>query len=122
MPYFCKKCGAAVSGKYCSCCGTRVTDDFTDFRKAQRRMNREARDAAQADKRFVAKDRYFASSLAMLTLDIAFDRLLPGHALHVDYFDRHSEYCWKKLPECRELGELLYERAVDALILNKADT
>lgn len=122
MPYFCKKCGAAVTGKYCSCCGTRVTDDFTDFRKAQRRMEREARDAAFADKHLVGKDQCFASRLATLTLDIAFDRLLPNHALNVDRFYQYSDYCWKKLPECRELSELLYERAVDALLLNKENT
>lgn len=119
MPYYCKKCGAVVTGKFCSCCGTRATDDFTDFRKAQHRMVREFKSAAYTDKRFVGRDSFFALHIAVLVFDIAFDRLLPVHALHVERFAQYSEYCWKKLPECRELAELLYEQAVDLLLIKK---
>lgn len=115
MPYYCKKCGAVVTGKFCSCCGTRATDDFTDFRKAQRRMEKDFCQKASAA--HDGKDRSHASRIANLALDIAFDRLLPYHALTVDAFDQYSDYCWKKLPECRELAELLYERAVGVLLL-----
>lgn len=32
MPCYCKKCGAVVVGKFCSCCGTRVRSDLRDFK------------------------------------------------------------------------------------------
>lgn len=38
---FCRKCGAAVNGKFCSCCGQRVLSDLEEFRKIERRMRRE---------------------------------------------------------------------------------
>lgn len=41
MEYHCKKCGAIVTGKYCSCCGKRVTSDLRDFRRAEARAKRE---------------------------------------------------------------------------------
>ncbi len=40
MSYYCKKCGASVTGKYCSCCGTKVTSSFEEFRKEERRRRR----------------------------------------------------------------------------------
>lgn len=119
MPYYCKKCGAVVTGKFCSCCGTRATNDFTDFRKSQNLMVRKFKAEACADKRFVGKDSIFASRIAVLAFDIAFDRLLPSRALNVGCFDPYSEYCWRKLPECRELAELLYEQAADLLLIKK---
>lgn len=38
---YCNKCGAAVVGKYCSCCGTRVRSQLEDFRLAERRAEKE---------------------------------------------------------------------------------
>lgn len=32
MPYYCKNCGAVVTGKFCSCCGAMVRSDLRDFR------------------------------------------------------------------------------------------
>lgn len=119
MTYFCKKCGAVVIGKFCSCCGTRATDDFTDFRKAQRRMEKGIRNEAYADKRFAGKDSILASQVASLALDIAFYRILPPDAMNTGRFDQYSDYCWKKLPECLELANLLYEQAVEVLLLRK---
>ena len=114
MTYFCKRCGAVVSGKYCSCCGTRATSDFQEFRKAQRTMVKWIRQKGYTDSRFVGSGSLYAQRLAELCMDIAFEQLLPNQ-LDVDSFPLVTEKCWKKLPECRELGELLYERAVRAL-------
>lgn len=119
MPYYCKKCGAVVTGKYCSCCGTRATSDFADFRKAQRRMDRDISRSARGDSRFSGIDSNFASRIASLALEIAFDRIMPPSSMHVDRFDLYSDYCWKKLPECRELAELLYEQAVELLLVRR---
>lgn len=117
MPYYCRKCGAAVNGKYCSVCGTRATSDFDEFRKIQRRMDRDICKKASTEHRHLGKDCIFAVRIASLALDISFDRILPSHALTVDTFDRYSDYCWNKLPECQELAELLYERAVGVLLM-----
>lgn len=38
---FCRKCGAAVNGKFCSCCGQRVRSDLEEFRKIERKMKKE---------------------------------------------------------------------------------
>lgn len=119
MPYYCKKCGSVVTGKFCSCCGTRATDDFTDFKKAQRRMEREIKNAAWHDCRIAYGNGTLAMQCASLAFNVAFNRLIPGHALRADRFDQYSEYLWKKLPECQELAELLYERAIDLLQLKK---
>lgn len=38
---YCKKCGAAVVGKFCSCCGFRVRSQLEEFRLEERRRARE---------------------------------------------------------------------------------
>lgn len=38
---YCKSCGAAVVGKYCSCCGARVRTDAEELRLIENRMRRE---------------------------------------------------------------------------------
>lgn len=82
-------------------------------------MNRELKQKGYLDRRFTGRDSFFASDIAAIAFEIAFDRLIPSRALHVDRFDQYSEQCWKKLPECQELAELLYERGVDALLIQK---
>ena len=37
---YCKSCGAAVIGRYCSCCGARVRTDVEDIRLRFNRMRR----------------------------------------------------------------------------------
>lgn len=37
---FCKKCGAAVSGKYCCVCGTRIRTQLEEYRMAEKRAQR----------------------------------------------------------------------------------
>lgn len=119
MPYYCKKCGSVVIGKYCSCCGTRATSDLVDFRKTERRMGRDMTRNAESDPRFSGMDSLYASRIASLALDIAFNRIIPKEALNVDNFGSYSDYCWKKLPECRELADLLYEQAVELLLVRR---
>lgn len=38
---FCSKCGAAVNGKFCSCCGQRVRSSAEEYRLTERRLKRE---------------------------------------------------------------------------------
>jgi len=38
---FCKNCGAVITGKYCSCCGSRVRSAGQDFFLAVRKRKRE---------------------------------------------------------------------------------
>lgn len=38
---FCSKCGAAVNGKFCSCCGQRVRSGLEEYRLAEKRIKRE---------------------------------------------------------------------------------
>lgn len=37
----CKNCGAAVVGKYCSCCGKRIRNDYEEFKRAERKAQQE---------------------------------------------------------------------------------
>ena len=38
---FCKNCGAAVVGRFCSCCGRRARSEIEDFRLTEQRKRRE---------------------------------------------------------------------------------
>lgn len=38
---YCKKCGAAVVGRYCSYCGTRVRTDLDEYKSLLRRVKGE---------------------------------------------------------------------------------
>lgn len=38
---FCSKCGAAVNGKFCSCCGQRIRSSLEEYHLAERRMKKE---------------------------------------------------------------------------------
>ena len=38
---FCKKCGEEVTGKYCSNCGTKVTNRMEELRKAERKAQKD---------------------------------------------------------------------------------
>lgn len=38
---FCKNCGAAIVGRYCSCCGTRVRSELEEYRAAEKKAIRE---------------------------------------------------------------------------------
>ena len=40
MSYYCKKCGAVVVGKFCSCCGQKVKTAFEEFISAKNRQRR----------------------------------------------------------------------------------
>lgn len=64
MSCFCSKCGAAVQGKYCSCCGTKVVNDLERYRREERRLLKEFR--SQASDRFRRRlaDRVSAERLA----------------------------------------------------------
>ena len=35
---FCKNCGAAVVGRYCSCCGTRVRSELEEYRAVEKKQ------------------------------------------------------------------------------------
>ena len=40
LKMFCKNCGAAVSGKYCCVCGTRIRTQLEEYRVAERRARK----------------------------------------------------------------------------------
>lgn len=47
MSYFCKNCGAVVTGKYCSCCGTKATRDYEDYCRERNDLSRKLRKMAK---------------------------------------------------------------------------
>ena len=47
MSYYCKKCGAVVVGKFCSCCGQEVKTAFEEFISAKNRQRRAFRHWAE---------------------------------------------------------------------------
>jgi len=116
MPYYCKKCGAIVVGRYCSSCGTKATSDFADFRREQRRIGKAFCEAAYNNHRISSADRNFASRLATLAADIAFDRIMPVRCMNVDCFDAVSSHCWSLLDDWKDLSDILFERAAAVLL------
>lgn len=56
---YCSKCGAAVIGKFCSCCGTRVRNRIEEFRLAEKRAEKAFKDACtyDSDRRLLGLDR-----------------------------------------------------------------
>lgn len=46
---YCKNCGAAVVGKYCSCCGQRVRSDVEEVRAIEKRLMKEFIDECTRD-------------------------------------------------------------------------
>lgn len=105
MEYHCKKCGAIVTGKYCSCCGKCVTSDLRDFRLAEAR----ARKAFVNGKYRNEKSDLSAMHIASLAFEIAFEKLVPQRYLEENFFYLAADKCWRKLAECDELADILYD-------------
>ena len=62
---YCKKCGARITGKYCSECGTRHCSELEEFRKYSRRIKRKISN--------LVRDKY--GSYYPYVADAAFDRI-----------------------------------------------
>lgn len=110
--YYCKKCGAVVTGKYCSCCGKRATTDLEDFRNAQRRIWR------AFDRRVQERDsrKYNLAVViqaATLAHCLAEDRVLPKAHMTLDSFHLVSDACWKALDSIPMCAETYYERIME---------
>lgn len=109
MPYYCKKCGAVVSGKFCSCCGTRATSDLTDFRRDQRRAKRLFIDRMSAgDRSGFARH---AAEFAWLSAEHA---ILWSLSLSVDNFSTHSDIAYQRLIVVNEKAEVIYRHTMSA--------
>lgn len=112
MVYYCKKCGAIVTGKFCSCCGTRATTDLKDFRLAQSRLERELKD--EAFKLDFNKYGNVVTGAAALAVAVAFKNNIPGHCLNVDDFHLFKGLCWERLELCKVEAREIYTRIMEA--------
>ena len=112
MVYYCKKCGAIVTGKFCSCCGTRATSDLKDFRLAMSRLERELRNEVHTSD--FAK--YGCSTLgaASLAAEVTFTKSLPQRLLNVNDFHLVKDLCWEQLDLCRLEMRQTYARIMHA--------
>lgn len=103
MTYFCKKCGAVVTGKFCSCCGTMATTDLADYRNMMRRNRR----------RFVnlreKADGLANAAVAGLAWDMAEKRVLDERNFRVDTFPQIASDVYSKIPEMEKKAAKFYE-------------
>ena len=110
MPYYCKKCGAVVDGKFCSCCGTRATTDLADFR---RELNRRAR--AFRTERYHNSgdfDKLHAADFAWGRAEWA---ILRPYTTSAEAFPLMSDLAYAKLPVVEERAASLYEQVMCAV-------
>ena len=105
---FCNKCGAAVVGKFCSCCGTRVRSQLEEYKLVERAAEREFKKACTyEDGRCLGLDRLHLASACWLAAHCRYgysalriDRPVPAEA-------------YKSLEAVRVHAELLFERLLD---------
>lgn len=110
--YHCKKCGAVVTGKYCSCCGKRVTTDFEDFRAAERRTWRNFdRRKRELDGR--KYNMVVVTQAAKLAQYLAQDKTLPKEYMTVSNFHLVSDVCWKSLALLEMCAEADYANIME---------
>lgn len=110
MPYYCRKCGAVVTGKFCSCCGTKARSDFQEFRLAERRFERQFR-----EEKYRAHHDPMFSRIACISFDIAFERNVPRGVLFEGVFDSWSNEAWDGLKKAEDEAEGIYQRIVHAV-------
>ena len=106
MSYYCKKCGAVVVGKFCSCCGQKVKTAFEEFISAKNRQRRAFRHWAE-QKDF---NRYGCIPLQVASLaeNIAEKRNFPR--ITPEDFERIGEgRYWRSLVSFNEMREIYFK-------------
>ena len=103
---YCKKCGAAVIGKFCSCCGTRVRTDAEEIRRMERQAKKEFIETVLTGwdvyKKYLAESVWLASRL----------RLEKGHP-YLHELDVCSAR--ESLEKVRADAEFIYRLLVSAI-------
>lgn len=104
MTYFCKNCGAVVTGKFCSCCGTKVTTDLADYRKM---MNRKRR--SFVNQCFFADGGNRSLPLAQAAWAVAERSLESVQGFTIDTFPLIAADIYSKIPEMEKKAAKFYE-------------
>lgn len=114
MSYYCKKCGAVVVGKFCSCCGQKVKTDFEEFISAKNRQRRAFRRWAE-QKDF---NRYGCIPLQVASLaeNIAEKRNFPR--ITPEDFERIGEgRYWRSLVSFNDEMREIYFKLMETIFL-----
>lgn len=115
MSYYCKKCGAVVVGKFCSCCGQKVKTAFEEFISAKNRQRRAFRRWAE-QKDF---NRYGCIQLqvAGLAENIAEKRNFPR--ITPEDFERIGEgRYWRSLVSFNDEMREIYFKLMETIFLD----
>lgn len=104
---YCSKCGAAVVGKFCSCCGTRVRSQIEEYRLAEKRAVKAFEKACTHDEnaRLLGLDRMHLASACWQAAHFRYrkdhlrsDGSVPAEAFEaLDTIRVHAEWLFNQL-------------------------
>jgi len=99
---YCKNCGAAVVGKFCSCCGTRVRSDIEEYRRAERLAQKHFTRNAFSASGDVALERLAEACWHAANLRYAHWKIGPDGQIPFDAFE--------KLETVKERASALFDK------------
>ena len=105
---YCKKCGAVVTGKFCSNCGTRVRSLLEEYRAAERKARRDF-------KKDHAKTNYSNFEIDLCHLADACWSACAMRYLHdyeFDEFRRFNPNAFDRLDVVREHADELFNKLI----------
>ena len=105
---FCNKCGAAVNGKFCSCCGQRVRSSLEEYRLAENRMRREFEKSCSEKGNARELHLMHLASACWLASSMKYDRSV---ILRIGDYVPKSMY--ENLQTVRDHAEKLYQARID---------
>lgn len=105
---FCKKCGAAVNGKFCSCCGQRVRSALEEYHLAEKRMEREFINKCSETGKARELHLMHLASACWMASSMKYDR---SRILHIEDYVPASVY--DSLQTVRDHAEKLYLKLID---------
>ena len=104
----CRKCGAAVNGKFCSCCGQRVRSALEEYRLAEKRMERDFTNKCSETGKARELHLMHLASAWWKASSMKYDR---SRILSIDDYVPKSVY--DNLQTLRDHAEKLYKALID---------
>lgn len=113
MNVHCKNCGAVVVGKFCSCCGQRVTTILEDFRLAERRAAREFKNKHHEEDFHTYG--LIPDHVASLSFFVAEEKCVPSWNVYSCSFDEIAEESFNGLENAVSTAEKLYKAIMNMI-------
>ncbi len=107
MGTYCKKCGAIVVGKFCSCCGERVRTSLKEYRIMERRLKKVFEDSKREDFQKYGLVPIHVASLAFFAAERKCEPKIP---VNEETFDLYAEQFFCGLKQASREAESLYQK------------